>query len=68
MLTRRVEWNKAVHDSQAGQLRPSDPVTLVLALAPMKETDIFRRKKSIYIFVKTAAVLTFERFSIDYQR
>ena len=47
-------------------LRPSDPVTLVLALAPMKDIDIdiFRGKKT---FVKTAAVLTFERFSIDYQ-
>ena len=63
----RVEYGtRPSMTARRARLGPSDPVTIVLALAPMKEHRYFPRKKSIYTFVKTAAVLTFERFSIDY--
>ena len=69
VLIRRVECNKVVQDSQAGPVTPQWSRHPHFSFSTNERNiDIFRRKKSVYIFVKTAAVLTFERFSIDYQR
>ena len=33
------------------QLRPSDPVILVLGLAPMKETEVFYEPKNLLTYL-----------------
>ena len=37
--------------ARRAQLHPSDPVTLVLALAPMKETQIFSEEKNPFTYL-----------------
>ena len=42
-----VKWDDAAHDNKAAQLRPSDPLTLVLALVQMEETYIYIARDEI---------------------
>ena len=44
--------------TRRAQLRPSDPVTLILALTPMKETDFFPRKK-IHLHIREDGCSTY---------
>ena len=57
------------HDKWAGQVTPKwSRHPRCSFSANERNIGIPREKKSIHVFVKTVQVLTFDRFSIDYQR